>query len=136
MQNVLQLSFSDQLVQIIPKVLATLHGVSMVLVILAIKVLISLRGLSRHLIRPSKVWLVLDFFQHLMHWFSEYSPDILCIGCLRFPCKISHRVIIGISVRPEIPPLLRDNLLLSFAAGFPLLAYTYRFDPSVGAHWW
>ena len=67
MQDVLQLSFSDQLVQIIPEVPAILRGVSVVLVILAIKVLISLRGLSRYLIRPSKVWLVLDFFQHLMH---------------------------------------------------------------------
>ena len=84
-----------------------------VLVILAIKVLISLRGLSRHLIWPSKVWLVLDFFQHLMHWFLEYSPDILGIGCLRLPCEISPRVIVGISVRPEIPPLQRDDLLLS-----------------------
>ena len=88
---------------------------SVVLVILAIKVLISLRGLYRHLIRPSKVWLVFYFFQHLMHWFSKYSPDILCIGCLRLPCEISHQAIVGISVRLEIPPLLRDDLLLSFA---------------------
>ena len=67
MQEVLQLSFSDQLVQIIPEVPVILRGVSVVLVILPIKVMISLHGLSRHLIRPSKVWLVLDFFQHLMH---------------------------------------------------------------------
>ena len=86
---------------------------SVVLVILAIKVLISLRGLSRHLIQPSKVWLVLDFFQHLIHWFSEYNPDILRIGCLQLPYEISPRAIVGISIRPEIPPLLRDDLLLS-----------------------
>ena len=67
MQKVFQLSFSDQLVQIIPEVLAIIRGMSVVLVILAIKVLISLRGFSRHLIQPSKVRLVLDFFQHLMH---------------------------------------------------------------------
>ena len=115
MQKVLQLSFSDQLVQIIPKVPAILRGMSVVLVVLAIKVLVSLRGLFRHLIRPSKVWLALDFFLHLMHWFSEYGPDVLCIGCLRLPCEISPRAIVGISVRPEIPPLLRDNLLLSLA---------------------
>ena len=82
MQKMLQLSFSDQLVQIISKVPTVLRDVSMVLVILAIKVLISLHGLSRHLIRPSKIWLVLDFFQHLMHWFSGYSLDSLHIGCL------------------------------------------------------
>ena len=67
MQDVLQLSFSDQLVQIFLEVPAILRGVSVVLVILAIKVLISLRGLSRHLIWPSTVRIVLDFFQHLMH---------------------------------------------------------------------
>ena len=67
MQQVLQLSFSDQLVQVITEVPTILYGVSMVLVVLAIKVLVSLCRLSRHLIRPSKVWFTLDFFQHLMH---------------------------------------------------------------------
>ena len=61
MQKMLQLSFSDQLVQIVPEIPTILHGISMVLVILAIKVLITLHGFSRHLIRPPKVWFVLDF---------------------------------------------------------------------------
>ena len=60
MHKVLQLSFLDQLVQIIPEVPAVLRGMSVVLVVLAIKVLVSLCGLSRHLIRPSKVRFVLD----------------------------------------------------------------------------
>ena len=77
--------------------------------------MVSLCGLSRHLIQPSKVWFTLDFFQHLMHWFSKYSSDILRIGCLRLPCKISPRATVGVSVRPEIPHFLRDNLLLSLA---------------------
>ena len=81
MQKVLQLFFSDQLVKIILEILAVLRGMSVVLVVLAIKVLVSLYGLSCHLIRPSKMWFALDFFQHLMHWFSEYSPDVLRIGC-------------------------------------------------------
>ena len=42
MQQVLQLSFSDQLVQVILEVPAILSGVSVVLVVLAIKVLVSL----------------------------------------------------------------------------------------------
>ena len=129
MQEVLQLSFSDQLVQIILEVPAILHGVFVVLVILPIKVMISLHGLSRHLIQPSKVWLVLEFFKHLMHWFSEYSPDILHIGCLRLPCEISPRVIIGISVRPEIPPLLKDNLLLSLTLQLFFLHSLVLIDP-------
>ena len=115
MQEVFQLSFSDQLVQIIPEIPAILRGMSVVLVVLAIKVLVSLCGLFRHLIRPSKVWFDLDFFQHLMHCFSEYSPDVPRTGRLRLPRKVFPRTTIGISVRPEIPPLLRDNLLLFLA---------------------
>ena len=82
MQQVLQLSFPGQLVQVIPEVPAVLRGMSVVLVVLAIKVLIAPRGLSCQLIRPPKVWLVLDFLQHLMDWFSEYNTDSLCVGCL------------------------------------------------------
>ena len=50
-----------------------------------------------------------------MHWLLEYSLDIMHIGCLQLPYEISPRVIVGISVRPEIPPLLRDNILFSLA---------------------
>ena len=50
-----------------------------------------------------------------MHRFSEYSPDVLRVSCLRLPCEISPRTTIGVSVRPEIPPLLKDNRLLSLA---------------------
>ena len=67
MQKVLQLSFLDQLIQIVPEVPVVLHGMSMILVILAIKVLIALRGFSCHFIRPPKVWFVFYFLQHPMH---------------------------------------------------------------------
>ena len=84
-----------------------------VLVVLAIKVLIAPRGLSRHLIRSLKVWLILYFFQHLMYRFSEYNIDSLCVGCSKLPKEISPWTVAVISVRPEIPPLLRGNLLFS-----------------------
>ena len=113
MQKVFQLSFLNQLVQIIPEVPVVLHGMPVVLVVLAIKVLIVPHGLSRHLIRPFKVWLFLDFFQHPMYWFSEYNIDSLCVGYPRLPYKIPPRTVVVISVRPEIPHLLRDNLLFS-----------------------
>ena len=113
MQKVLQLSFSDQLVQIVPVVPTVLCGMSMVLVVLAIKVLIAPHGFPRHLIRLLKVWFVLDFLQHPMYWFLEHSTDTLCVGCSELPYKISSRAVAVISVRPEIPPLLRDNLLIS-----------------------
>ena len=84
-----------------------------VLIVLAIKVLIAPCGLSRHLIRPLKVWLVLDFLQHLMYWFSEYSIDSLCVGHSGLPYEISPRAVAVISVQPEIPHFLRDKILFS-----------------------
>ena len=86
---------------------------SVVLVVLAIKVLIAPRGFLRHLIRPLKVWFVLDFLQHPMYWFSEHSTDNLCVGCSGLPYEIFSWAVAVISIRPEIPPLLRDNLFLS-----------------------
>ena len=129
MQQVLQLSFSDQLVQVIPEVPAILSSVSVVLVVLEIKVLVSLYRLSRHLIQPSKVWFALDFFQHLMHRFSEYSPDVLRVGYLRLPCEISPRAIVDVSVRPKIPTLLRDNLFLSLALHLVFFYSLVLIDP-------
>ena len=81
-QVVFQLSFSDQLVQIIPLVPAIFRGMSMILVILAIQVLVLLYGLPRHFVRPSEVWFILEFLQYLVHWFSEYSPDVPRAGRL------------------------------------------------------
>ena len=95
-----------------------------VLVVLAIKILIAPYGLPRHLIRPFKVWLVLDFLQHPMYWFSEHSIDSLCVGCSRMPYEISHRAVAVMSVRPEIPPLLRDNLFFSLTLQ---LVFLYSF---------
>jgi len=89
MQKVFQLSFSNQLVQIVLEVPAVLRGMPVVLVVLVIKVLIAPCGLSRYLIRSLKVWLVLDFLQCPMYWFSEYSIDSLCVGYSRLPYEIS-----------------------------------------------
>ena len=93
----------------------------MILVILAIQVLVSLCGLPRHFVRLSEVWFVLDFPQHLVHWFSEYSPDVLRASRLWLPRKVSPRTTICVPVRPEIPHLLRDKLLLPSALHLVLL---------------
>ena len=97
---------------------------SVVLVVLAIKVLTAPRRFPRHLIWPLKVWSVLDFLQHSMHWFSKHSTDNLCVGCSELPYEISSRAVAVISVRPEIPSLLRDNLLLSLTLQ---LVFLYSF---------
>ena len=59
-----------------------------------------------------------------MFWFSEHSTNSLCVGCSGLPYEISSRVIIVISVRPEIPSLLRDNLLFSLTMQ---LVFLYSF---------
>ena len=48
-----------------------------------------------------------------MYWFSEHNIDSLCVGCSRLPYEISPRAVAVIPIRPEIPSLLRDNLLFS-----------------------
>ena len=83
-----------------------------VLVVLAIKTLIALQGVTSHLIWPFKKWLVFYFLQDLVFWFSEHRVNHLSSGRPRFPSKVSLRPVIIVSVRPEIPSLLRDNLSL------------------------
>ena len=101
----------------------------MILVILAVQVLVLLCGLPRHFVRPSEVWFVLDFLQHLVHWFSEYNPDVLRAGRLWLPRKVSPRTTVCVLVQPEIPPFLRDNLLLPSALHLVLLYPLILVDP-------
>ena len=129
MQEVFQLSFLDQLVQIVLEVPAVLRGMPVVLVGLAIKVLIAPCGLSRHLIQPLKVWLVFYFFQYPMYWFLEHSTDSLCVGYSRLPYEISPRAVTVISVRHEISHLLRDNLLFSLTLQLVFLYSFILIDP-------
>ena len=87
---------------------------SVVLVVLTIQILIALHRVSSHLIRPLEEWLILDFLQDLGYQFSEYSVNLLHIGRSVLPFEISPPAVVVVSVRPEIPPFLRDNFLLSF----------------------
>ena len=50
-----------------------------------------------------------------MCWLSKYRVNHLRSYGPRFPSKIPLGSIIVVAVRPEIPPLLRDNLTLSLA---------------------
>ena len=49
-----------------------------------------------------------------MHWFSEHNINCLRVGSSRLPSKVSHWSVIIVSVQPEISPLLKDNLSLTF----------------------
>ena len=88
---------------------------TLVLMVLTIEVSISLFGISHHLIGPFEEGLILDFFQYLMHWFSEYSPDHLIAIWPCLLCIIPSRPVIVVSVRPKISSFLRDNLSLPFS---------------------
>ena len=81
---------------------------------MAIKALIAPHGISCHLIWPFEERLILHLFQYLAHWFLEHSINCLRIGSSRLPSKVSLWLLIIVSVRPEILPLLMDNLSLTF----------------------
>ena len=84
------------------------------LVVLAVKVLVTLRGVSSYLIWPFKVWLILKFFQDFVYWFSEHNTNYLSISSSRVPSKISLRSVVIVSIRPEIPFILRATLAFHF----------------------
>ena len=120
-QRLLQLSFSDQLVQMVPQIPAILCRVSLVLMVLAIKTLVAPRGVSSHFVRPFKKRLVLNFLENLMHRFLEHNINRLGVGRPGLSSVISSRSIIVESVRPEIPPFLRYNLRFTFRCYWTLL---------------
>ena len=79
------------------------------------KALIALFGVISHLIWPLKEWLVLNFLQDLVYWFSEHRVNHLSSGRPRLPSKVSPGPVIVVAIRLEIPYLLRDNLSLPLA---------------------
>ena len=56
-----------------------------------------------------------------MCWLSKYRVNHLRSYGPRFPSKIPLGSIIVVAVRPEIPPLLRDNLPFPLAVLLVLL---------------
>ena len=80
MQELLDFSLSDQLVQMILQILTVLGDVSLVLVVVAIKVLITPYEISCHLIWPFEERLILNLFLYLMHWLSKHNINRLSVG--------------------------------------------------------
>ena len=113
-KKLFQPSISNQLLQVIPQSSTVLDGVSSFLVVLVMKTLVALHGISSHLVWPFEIWLILDLFQDLMHWLSEHRVNHLRSRRPRLPSKIPSGPATIVSIRPEIPPLLRDNLTLPF----------------------
>ena len=97
----------------------------LLLVVLAMKALVMLCGVSSHLVWPLKVWFILNFLQDLVYWLSEHSTDYLSGSRSRVPRKISPRSVVIVPIRPEIPSILRDHF------GFPLPLLLVLLDPLI-----
>ena len=70
-----------------------------------------LRGVSYHFIWPFEERLILNFLHNLMYRFAEHSVNHLRAGRSGLLYVVSLRLVVVVkSVRPEVPPLLRDNL--------------------------
>ena len=111
----------------VPQSFAVLGGMPLLLVVLVIEALVSPQRVPSHLVWPFEVWLVLDLFQDLMHWFSKHNVNHLRSRGSRLSSKIFSGPIIVVFVRLEIPHLLRDNLTL------PLALLLVFLDPLVQA---
>ena len=78
------------------------------------KALIVLHGVASYLIWLFEEWLILNLLQNLLHRFSKHHVNRLSIVRSRLPSEVPPRSVVVVSIRPEIPPLLKDNLSLSF----------------------
>ena len=78
--------------------LAIFSGVPSLLVVLAMKTLVALRGVSSHLVQPLKVWLALNFLQDLVYWLSEHSTNYLSSSRPRITRKVSLRSVVIVPV--------------------------------------
>ena len=113
----------------IPQSSAILDGMPSLLVALTMKALITSQGVSTHFIRPFEIWLVLDLLQNLIHRFLEQGINHLRSCRPKLLAKIPPRSIIVVAVRPEIRPLLRDDLTLSLVSLLVLLGPLILINP-------
>ena len=114
-QQMPQFPFSDQLIQVVLQVPTVLGGMPRFLVVLAIQALITLYGISCHLIRPFEECLISYLLQDLMYWVSEHSVYCLPVGRPRLPCKISLWSVVVESVRSKISSLPKDDFCFTFS---------------------
>ena len=90
-----------------------LRSMSLVLMVLAIEAWVSPCRVLGHLVWPFR--LVFYLLENSVHWFSKHSINHLGVGRSWWSDVIFPRSN-GIKlVRPEIPPLVRDNLRFTFS---------------------
>ena len=100
---------------------------SLFLMVMAVEILILLCRVSGHFIWPLEEWFILNLLKNLMDQLSKHCINRLSVDRPYLSYIIPSWPIVIISVRPEIPSLLRDHLTLPFP--FPLLLVV--FDPFV-----
>ena len=101
----------------------------MILMILTVKTLVTLRGVTFHYVWPLKVWLSFYLLKDLMNRLLEHYTNHLHTRIPNLSSKIPHGSIFIISLRHEISLVKRSNLCLPF----PLLLII--FDPIVLVKW-
>ena len=101
----------------IPQISAILGSVPMILMIMAIKVLLTLHRISCHLIHPPEERLVFNLLQDLLYWLSKYNINRLGVGKSRLPNKIFLRSVVLDPIRSDLKSLLSWGT--TFAFPFP-----------------
>ena len=101
----------------------------MILMVMAIQTRVAFSRLSRHLVRPFEEWLVLYFLQNLLHRLPKHCINHLGVRRTRLPDEVFPGSVTVITVRPEIPHLLRDYLNLSFSLQLILLYSSVLINP-------
>ena len=102
------------------------YSVPPLLVVLAVKVLVTPRGVSPLLIWPFKLWFTFNFFQDLVHKLLEHYVNHLSSSRSGLSNKISPSLVIVVYIRPNIPFILWDHLSFPFPLLLVLLDLSMR----------
>lgn len=111
MHKLSQFPSFDQLFHVIMESSTILDGVPTILVILIVKTLVALRGITSHFVWPLEVWLGLYLFKDLMNELLKHCTN----QSTRMPSmsnKIPPRSVIVISLCPIISLIRGNNLCL------------------------
>ena len=104
------------------------------MVVLAMKTLIALHGVSSHLIWLLEVWLILYFLQDLVHKLPKHSTNYLGSSRSSMPSKISLGPIVVVPLRSESLWSWGTTLALPFPCCWSSPTYLYSSIWSMSWH--
>ena len=82
----------------IPQYSTVLSGMSLFLMVLAMKTLVASHEVSSHFVWLFEIKLILNFLQDLMYWLLEHYVNHLRSHRPRLPCKIPLGFVMIVSV--------------------------------------